>query len=78
MSYQDFGDYAINYGAGLRVLGIADDSNIGIFSTNRPEWYVAHMGNLSQTLRTTALYDTLGPEAVAFIIKHAEVPVKCY
>eukprot|EP00486_Rosalina_sp_Unknown_P012591 CAMPEP_0201588740 /NCGR_PEP_ID=MMETSP0190_2-20130828/158395_1 /ASSEMBLY_ACC=CAM_ASM_000263 /TAXON_ID=37353 /ORGANISM="Rosalina sp." /LENGTH=144 /DNA_ID=CAMNT_0048041451 /DNA_START=101 /DNA_END=531 /DNA_ORIENTATION=- len=44
ITYQDFGDYAINYGAGLRVLGVEDNANIGIFSLNRPEWYVAHMG----------------------------------
>eukprot|EP01083_Nonionella_stella_P032453 88844_1 len=75
MSYQDFGDYCIDYGCGLRALGIEDDSNIGIFSLNRPEWYVAHLGNLSQNLRSTALYDTLGPDAVAYIVHHAQVPV---
>jgi len=74
MTYQDFGDYAINYGAGLRVLGIEDDSNIGLFAINRPEWFVAHMGNLSQSLRSTALYDTLGPDAVAYIVQHSECP----
>ena len=76
MTYQDFGDYAINYGAGLRVLGIEDESNIGLFAINRPEWFVAHMGNLSQSLRSTALYDTLGPDAVAYIVQHSECPVK--
>ena len=75
ISYQDFGDYAINYGAGLRVLGVDENANIGIFRINRPEWYVAHMGNLSQTFRSTALYDTLGPDAVAYIVKHSECPV---
>ena len=76
MSYKDFGNYAINFGSGLRVLGIEDHSNIGIFSINRPEWYVAHMGNLSQSYRSTALYDTLGPDAVAYIVKHSECPVE--
>eukprot|EP01084_Bolivina_argentea_P111036 198218_1 len=75
IKYKDFGDYAIHYGCGLRALGIADQSNIGIFSLNRPEWYISHMGNLSQTFRTTALYDTLGPDAVSYIVHHAEVPV---
>ena len=78
MSYEDFGDYAVNFGCGLRVLGIPDNSNIGIFSINRPEWYVTHIGNLSQTFRSTALYDTLGPDAVSYIVKHAEVPVKYF
>eukprot|EP00484_Ammonia_sp_Unknown_P029857 CAMPEP_0197049500 /NCGR_PEP_ID=MMETSP1384-20130603/24626_1 /TAXON_ID=29189 /ORGANISM="Ammonia sp." /LENGTH=734 /DNA_ID=CAMNT_0042481783 /DNA_START=61 /DNA_END=2265 /DNA_ORIENTATION=- len=75
MSYQDFGDYAVSFGCGLRALEIPDKSNIGIFSINRPEWYVAHMGNLSQSYRSTALYDTLGHDAVAYIVNHAEVPL---
>ena len=75
MKYEEFGDMAVAYGCGLRKLGIADDSNIGLFSINRPEWYIAHMGNLSQSYRSTALYDTLGPDAVSFIVKHAAVPV---
>merc|ERR1712087_821644 len=49
--------------------------NIGLFAMNRPEWYICHMGNLSQSYRSTALYDTLGPDAVQYIVKHAEVPV---
>ena len=75
MTYKEFGDYAIAFGVGLRVLGITDKSNIGLFSINRPEWYIAHMGNLSQSYRSTALYDTLGPDAVSYIMHHAEVPV---
>ena len=75
MTYEKFGNMAINFGVGLRSLGIKDDSNIGIFAINRPEWFLVHMGNLSQSYRTTALYDTLGPDAIAYIIKHAECPV---
>jgi len=75
LKYKAFGDDAIAYGCGLRALGVADKSNIGLFAANRPEWYMAHLGNLSQSYRTTALYDTLGPDAVQYIVKHAEVPV---
>eukprot|EP01084_Bolivina_argentea_P266627 452271_1 len=75
MTYQEFGDYAVSFGCGLRALGIEDKSNIGLFALNRPEWYIAHMGNLSQSYRTTALYDTLGPDAVSYIVHHAEVPL---
>eukprot|EP01084_Bolivina_argentea_P320245 555622_1 len=75
LTYQQFGDLAISYGCGLRSLGIKDHSNIGIFSKNRPEWFIAHMGNVSQAYRSTALYDTLGPDAVSYIVHHAQVPV---
>jgi len=63
MTYGEFGDIAVQFGCGLRALGVADQSNIGLFAVNRPEWYQAHLGNLSQSYRSTALYDTLGPDA---------------
>jgi len=75
LKYGEVGDIAIAFGCGLRALEVADQSNIGLFAVNRPEWYQAHLGNLSQSYRTTALYDTLGPDAVSYIVKHAEVPV---
>lgn len=75
MTYGQFGDIAVQFGCGLRTLEIADNSNIGLFAVNRPEWYQAHLGNLSQSYRSTALYDTLGPDAVSYIVKHADVPV---
>eukprot|EP01084_Bolivina_argentea_P225750 381406_1 len=75
MRYKDFGDYAIDFGCALRTLGITDQSNIGIFSVNRPEWYVAHMGNLSQSYSTVPLYNNLDPDAVSYIVHHAQVPV---
>merc|ERR1719229_2184255 len=75
MTYQDTGDIAVAFGCGLRALDVPDHSNIGLFALNRPEWYQAHLGNLSQSYRTTALYDTLGPDAVSYIVKHAGVPV---
>ena len=78
MTYETFGEMCVSFGCGLRKLGVADDSNIGLFAMNRPEWYLCHMGNLSQSYRSTALYDTLGPDAVSYIVGHAEVPVTNY
>ena len=36
---------------------------------------VAHLGNWSQSYRTVALYDTLGAQAVQYIVWHAELSV---
>ena len=41
---------------------------IGLYSKNRYEWVVAEHGAFTQNLVTVPLYDTLGAEAVAFII----------
>eukprot|EP01083_Nonionella_stella_P141022 433726_1 len=60
-------------GNGIATLSLDEQSNIGIFSINRSEWMVCHLGNWSQSYRTVALYDTLGYQAVEYIIWHAEL-----
>jgi len=62
-------------GNGLASLGLDAQSNIGIFSINRSEWMITHLANWSQSYRTVALYDTLGADAVQYIVWHAEVSV---
>eukprot|EP01083_Nonionella_stella_P105995 305250_1 len=57
---------------GLRSLDLPAQSNIGIFASNREEWLVSHFANWNLSYRTVALYDTLGSDAVQYIIHHAE------
>jgi len=75
MSYGQFDQYVLAFGNGLQSLELNEKVCIGIYASNRPEWYAVHMANLSQSFQTTALYDTLGPEAVAYILRHSETPV---
>ena len=73
IKYKAFYDnYVIPWGLALKSLSLECQTNICIFSQNRPEWYGCHMGNLSQSYVTVALYDTLGPKGVAYTISHAE------
>ena len=58
---------------GLRSLGLAEKSNIGIFAINRSEWVICHLSNWNSSYRTVALYDTLGAQAVQYIVWHAEL-----
>jgi len=58
---------------GIASLGFEPKSNIGIFSINRSEWMVAHLANWSRSYRTVALYDTLGAQAVQYIVWHGEL-----
>ncbi|KAG1243892.1 hypothetical protein G6F68_015658 [Rhizopus microsporus] len=46
---------------------------IGIWSVNRPEWTIAELALSAYSLYTIALYDTLGPDTVEFVINHAEI-----
>lgn len=42
---------------------------IGLQSKNRREWGISHIGNFYNKCTSVALYDTLGDEATAYVIK---------
>eukprot|EP00743_Colponemidia_sp_Colp-15_P005852 GILK01006290.1.p1 GENE.GILK01006290.1~~GILK01006290.1.p1 ORF type:complete len:687 (+),score=122.15 GILK01006290.1:37-2061(+) len=46
---------------------------VGIFSINREEWMLAEQAANMQSIVTVPLYDTLGPDAVEFIINQASL-----
>lgn len=48
---------------------------MGIYSINNVEWVLAEQACYVQGLIPISLYDTLGPEAVAFILDQAEIRV---
>lgn len=48
---------------------------VGIYSINRIEWSLADLAATFYSLYSVALYDTLGPDSVEFVLKDAEVPV---
>lgn len=46
---------------------------MGIQSKNRKEWCLLNLGNMRQRITSVALYDTLGVEAMRFIINQTEM-----
>ena len=48
---------------------------IGIYSINRYEYDAVVMGGYHQNVANVALYDTLGAQAVNFIIDQTEIKV---
>ncbi|KAL6727718.1 hypothetical protein Aduo_009571 [Ancylostoma duodenale] len=56
-------------------LGLKPGDNIGIYSQNRPEWLVSALACVQQSIVVVPLYDTLGPEAAAFIVSQADISV---
>ncbi|CAD7081095.1 unnamed protein product [Hermetia illucens] len=66
---------AKNFGSGLISLGIQPRQLVGIYSQNRPEWILFEQGCYCYSLVVVPLYDTLGPDACAFIIKQTDMSV---
>lgn len=51
------------------------NTKVGILSVNRPEWVIADLALQAYSLVNVSLYDTLGPDAVEFILNHSEISV---
>jgi len=74
-TYKQVNETVVGLAKGLKSLGINADDNVGIFSSNRPEWTTSMISIVSRSARTIALYDTLGLDALKHIIGQAKIEV---
>lgn len=49
--------------------------SLGIWSHGRPEWFISEMSCNTYNLVSVALYDTLGPDAIEYIVNHADIQI---
>ncbi|KAM6897660.1 long-chain-fatty-acid--CoA ligase 5 [Xenentodon cancila] len=75
LKYKQVSDRAEHLGSGLLHRGLKPNSDtfIGIFAQNRPEWIIGELACYTYSMVAVPLYDTLGPEALVFIIDQAEI-----
>ncbi|KAE9620419.1 hypothetical protein Lal_00019706 [Lupinus albus] len=75
VTYQEAYDAAVRMGAAMRSCGVNPGDRCGIYGSNCPQWIIAMEACNSYAVTYVPLYDTLGPNAVEFIINHAEVSI---
>ncbi|XP_068161272.1 long-chain-fatty-acid--CoA ligase 5 [Antennarius striatus] len=77
LKYKQVSDRAEHLGSGLLHKGLKPNSDtfIGVFAQNRPEWIIGELACYTYSMVVVPLYDTLGPEALVFIINQAEISV---
>uniref|UniRef100_A0A3Q1F3Q7 Long-chain-fatty-acid--CoA ligase n=1 Tax=Acanthochromis polyacanthus TaxID=80966 RepID=A0A3Q1F3Q7_9TELE len=75
LKYRQVSDRAERLGSGLLHRGLKPDSStfIGVFAQNRPEWIISELACYTYSMVLVPLYDTLGTEAIIFIIDQAEI-----
>uniref|UniRef100_A0AAX7T0W7 Long-chain-fatty-acid--CoA ligase n=1 Tax=Astatotilapia calliptera TaxID=8154 RepID=A0AAX7T0W7_ASTCA len=75
ISYREVIEQAENLGSAFLHKGNSKtaDSHIGIFSQNRPEWTISELACYTYSLVSVPLYDTLGTEAISYIIDKASI-----
>ncbi|CDQ96842.1 unnamed protein product, partial [Oncorhynchus mykiss] len=73
--WENVSNRAEHLGSGLihRGLKPTPDTFIGIFAQNRPEWIISELACYTYSMVAVPLYDTLGHEALEFIIKKADI-----
>ncbi|KAK3021769.1 hypothetical protein RJ639_045091 [Escallonia herrerae] len=75
LTYAEAYDSAIRCGSAIRGRGVNPGDRCGIYGSNCPEWIITMEACNSQAITNVPLYDTLGANAVEFIINHAELPI---
>ncbi|XP_031797985.1 long-chain-fatty-acid--CoA ligase 1 isoform X3 [Sarcophilus harrisii] len=75
ISYKEVADKAEYVGSALLQKGYkpSPDQYFGIFAQNRPEWVIIEQGCYAYSMVVVPLYDTLGNEAITYIINKAEL-----
>uniref|UniRef100_A0A8C1CY42 Long-chain-fatty-acid--CoA ligase n=1 Tax=Cyprinus carpio carpio TaxID=630221 RepID=A0A8C1CY42_CYPCA len=68
-------DMAVHLSSALLHRGHSQtgDKYIGIFAQNRPEWTISELACYTYSLVAVPLYDTLGTEAISYIIDKATI-----
>uniref|UniRef100_A0A674MBH8 Long-chain-fatty-acid--CoA ligase n=1 Tax=Takifugu rubripes TaxID=31033 RepID=A0A674MBH8_TAKRU len=75
LSYSQVKERAENLGSAFLHKGHSKSNrpHIGIFSQNRPEWTLGELACYTYSLVSVPLYDTLGTEAIVYIIEKASI-----
>ncbi|XP_074816159.1 long-chain-fatty-acid--CoA ligase 5 isoform X3 [Natator depressus] len=77
LTYKQVSDRAEYLGSGLLFKGCkpSPDQFIGIFAQNRPEWIISEYACYTYSMVAVPLYDTLGSDAIAFIINKGDISI---
>ncbi|XP_037687033.1 long-chain-fatty-acid--CoA ligase 1 isoform X4 [Choloepus didactylus] len=75
ISYKEVAELTECVGSALIQKGFktSSDQFIGIFSQNRPEWVIIEQGCFAYSMVIVPLYDTLGADAITYIVNKAEL-----
>eukprot|EP00249_Psilotum_nudum_P002233 c15163_g1_i1 orf=1-981(-) len=74
-TYQEVYYQVIDIGSAIRASGVGPGGRCGVYGPNCPEWVIAMEACNGHSIICVPLYDTLGTNAIDFIIHHAEVSV---
>ncbi|CAA2954314.1 long chain acyl- synthetase 2 [Olea europaea subsp. europaea] len=75
LTYKEVYDTTLKISSSIRSRGVNPGDRCGIYGANCPEWIIAMEACNGHAITYVPLYDSLGANAVEFIINHAEVSI---
>lgn len=77
MTWGQAREFVDNLARGFKHLGMMEDIEaegktwnlMGVYAKNRPEWILTDLASATLGGTTVAFYDTLGPQAIEFVIR---------
>ncbi len=75
ISWREYGRAVGRFANLLLAEGLAPQDRVAIWAGNRPEWHIADLGTLHAGGATVAIYPTLAPDQVIYILSHSETVV---
>ena len=75
ISWADYARAVSRLANGLLAEGLDPQDRVALWSGNRPEWQIADLGIAHAGLVTVAIYQTLAPDQVKYLLAHSEAKV---
>eukprot|EP00887_Chlorella_sp_A99_P003085 scaffold9.g3085.t1 len=75
LTYKETAEHAAAIGSALVAVGVGPHARAGVYGANSPEWMIAMQACNRQTVYCVPLYDSLGENAIKYIINHSEASI---
>ena len=72
LTYQETAERAAAIASAMAAVGVSPHGRAGVYGANCPEWMLAMQACNRMTIYCVPLYDSLGENAIEYIINHSE------
>jgi len=72
-TYNEIIDGGYAFSSGFANMGVKPGDHVGIYAPSSVEWKQFEIGCYVNSVVIVSLYDTLAPDAVSYILQHAEI-----
>jgi long-chain acyl-CoA synthetase len=75
ITYRELDEKVTHVGSAIKAVNVQKGMSVGVYAANSVEWMITMKAVDFCGAVIVPLYDTFGPEAVEYIIKHSETTI---